>query len=175
MNQRLGLAQALMNDPDLLILDEPTDGLDPVGRSDVRQLLRRLGDEGKGVLMNSHILQEVELVCDRVAIMTHGTLRSLGSIEDLTEASKFGTLLVHVPSEQVAAACDALAPLGTAAIEATVNRESIPISLEVPDQATTDRCIDALRAATISISRLEIKRPSLEDIFLHTVKSTAQH
>jgi len=175
MNQRLGLAQALMNDPDLLILDEPTDGLDPVGRSDVRQLLRRLADAGKGVLMNSHILQEVELVCDRVAIMTHGTLRSLGSIDELTEVSKFGTLMVHVPADQVAAACDALQPLGTAAIEASTNRESIPISLEVPDQATTDRCIDALRGAAISISRLEIKRPSLEDIFLHTVKTTSQN
>jgi ABC-2 type transport system ATP-binding protein len=172
MNQRLGLAQALLNDPDLLILDEPTDGLDPVGRSDVRQLLRRLGDEGKGVLMNSHILQEVELVCDRVAIMTHGQLRSLGSIDELTEVSKFGTLLIHVAHSQATAAITCLADLGTPVLDSSVVRDQVPISLEVHDQQLTDRCIDTLRASGISISRLEIKRPSLEDIFLSTVKNS---
>ena len=76
MLQRLGLAQALLHDPQLLILDEPTDGLDPVGRKDVRTLLTRLKEQGKTVFLNSHLLQEVELVCDRVAILDRGQLRN---------------------------------------------------------------------------------------------------
>lgn len=171
MNQRLGLAQALLHDPDLLILDEPTDGLDPVGRSDVRNLLRALGDSGKSVMMNSHILQEVELVCDRVAIMTQGTLRSLGSINELTEVTRFGTLVTHVPAEQVAKAQQTLKPMGDPVIEVSQSREHVPISLEVQSQAETDRCVDLLREAGISLARLEIKRPSLEDIFLGIVRS----
>ena len=170
MAQRLGLAQALLHDPDLLILDEPTDGLDPVGRLDVRNLMRDLADQGKGVMMNSHILQEVELVCDRVAIMTHGTMRSLGSINDLTEATKFGLLLIHVPSNQVPLAIESLREIGQAIEQPASSRDSIPLLIEVHDQHQTDRCVDLLRAAGISLSRLEIKRPSLEDIFLGIVR-----
>ena len=169
MNQRLGLAQALLHDPDLLILDEPTDGLDPVGRRDVRNLVRRLADEGKGVMMNSHILQEVELVCDRVAIMTHGTLRSLGSIHELTDATRFGVLILHVPSGQADEAVNALRPLGQPQLDSAMYRDSVPIHIEVQDQAQTDACVDAIRGAGISLARLEIKRPSLEDIFLGIV------
>lgn len=83
MYQRLGLAQALMHDPDLLILDEPTDGLDPVGRTEVRRVLERLRDDGKTIFLNSHILQEVEMVCSRVAILSSGTLKGLGTIDEL--------------------------------------------------------------------------------------------
>lgn len=170
MNQRLGLAQALLHDPDLLILDEPTDGLDPVGRADVRNLLRHLGDQGKSVLMNSHILQEVELVCDRVAIMTHGTLRSLGSIDDLTEATRFGTLIIHIREHHRENALEALKPLGTPIIDISVTRETLPVAIDVASQEETDACIDALRNQGISLVRLEIKRPSLEDIFLGIVR-----
>jgi ABC-2 type transport system ATP-binding protein len=170
MNQRLGLAQALLHDPDLLILDEPTDGLDPEGRLDVRNLMRRLADDGKGVMMNSHILQEVELVCDRVAIMTHGTLRSLGSIDELTEATRFGTLQIHVAPAQSDAALEALAAFGQPEIQPMVSRDAVPLLIEVADQEQTDRAIDALRQAGVSICRLEIKRPSLEDIFLGIVR-----
>ena len=86
MQQRLGLAQALLHDPTVLILDEPTDGLDPVGRSQVRSILVQLRDEGRTVFLNSHLLQEVELVCDRVAILDSGQLRFEGTINDLTPA-----------------------------------------------------------------------------------------
>jgi ABC-2 type transport system ATP-binding protein len=174
MNQRLGLAQALLHDPDLLILDEPTDGLDPVGRADVRKLLRRLVDEGKSVMMNSHILQEVELVCDRVAIMTHGILRSLGSIDDLTEATRFGTLVIHVPADQVAAAQQSLSVLGEPVINVSQSRDTVPLAIEVHSQEDTDRCVDSLREGGISLVRLEIKRPSLEDIFLGIVQANPE-
>lgn len=83
MQQRAGIAQALINDPDLLILDEPTSGLDPLGRMKVREIIQRLQQEGKTVFFSSHELGEVETICDRVAILHAGELRELGRVEDL--------------------------------------------------------------------------------------------
>src|SRR5213075_440003 len=83
MQQRAGLAQALINNPDLLILDEPTSGLDPVGRMKVREIIQRLKQEGKTVFFSSHELGEVETVCDRVAIMNGGELRTEGRVAEL--------------------------------------------------------------------------------------------
>ena len=87
MQQRLGLAQAMLHDPDLLILDEPTDGVDPVGRAEIRDVLFQLKDRGKTVFLNSHLLQEIELVCDRVAILHAGLVRHVGPVRELTEAT----------------------------------------------------------------------------------------
>src|SRR5260370_406369 len=83
MQQRVGLAQALINDPDLLILDEPTSGLDPIGRMKVREIIQRLKEQGKTVFFSSHELGEVETVCDRVAILHEGQVKSEGSVSDL--------------------------------------------------------------------------------------------
>ncbi|HXP62148.1 MAG TPA: ABC transporter ATP-binding protein [Dongiaceae bacterium] len=85
MQQRVGLAQALINDPDLLILDEPTSGLDPIGRMKVREIIARLKDEGKTVFFSSHELGEVETVCDRVAILHQGQLKVEGRVGELAE------------------------------------------------------------------------------------------
>ncbi|HUS35882.1 MAG TPA: ABC transporter ATP-binding protein [Verrucomicrobiae bacterium] len=88
MQQRAGLAQALINDPDLLILDEPTSGLDPLGRMQVRSIIQRLKDKGKTVFFSSHELGEVESVCDRVAIMNKGELKAEGSVAELVGANQ---------------------------------------------------------------------------------------
>src|SRR5215472_4152816 len=85
MQQRVGIAQALINDPDLLILDEPTSGLDPLGRMKVREIIQRLKEEGKTVFFSSHELGEVETVCDRVAIINQGELKAEGRVADLVE------------------------------------------------------------------------------------------
>ncbi len=85
MQQRVGLAQALINDPDLLILDEPTSGLDPIGRMKVREIIQRLKNEGKTVFFSSHELGEVETVCDRVAILHQGELKVEGSVATLVQ------------------------------------------------------------------------------------------
>src|SRR5450755_4080721 len=85
MQQRVGLAQALINNPDLLILDEPTSGLDPLGRMKVREIIQRLKNEGKTVFFSSHELGEVESVCDRVAIINQGELKVEGRVSDLVE------------------------------------------------------------------------------------------
>ena len=90
MQQRIGLAQALINDPDLLILDEPTSGLDPIGRMKVREIIQRLKNEGKTVFFSSHELGEVETVCDRVAILHQGELKKEGRVHDLVESYQCG-------------------------------------------------------------------------------------
>jgi ABC-2 type transport system ATP-binding protein len=83
MQQRVGIAQALINDPDLLILDEPTSGLDPLGRMKVREIIQRLKNDGKTVFFSSHELGEVETICDRVAIVNQGELKTLGRVDEL--------------------------------------------------------------------------------------------
>jgi ABC-2 type transport system ATP-binding protein len=90
MQQRVGLAQALINNPDLLILDEPTSGLDPVGRMQVREIIQRLKTEGKTVLFSSHELGEVETVCDRVAILHEGRLKVIGAVDALSREHNCG-------------------------------------------------------------------------------------
>lgn len=88
MRQRLGIANALMSDPDLVVLDEPTDGVDPVGRRDIRNILARIRDEGRTVFLNSHLLSELEMICDRVAILVQGVVSSQGTIDELTRDSR---------------------------------------------------------------------------------------
>jgi ABC-2 type transport system ATP-binding protein len=85
MQQRAGLAQALINNPDLLLLDEPTSGLDPLGRMKVREIIERLKNEGKTVFFSSHELGEVETICDRVAILHQGELKVEGRVDDLVK------------------------------------------------------------------------------------------
>jgi ABC-2 type transport system ATP-binding protein len=94
MQQRVGLAQALINNPDLLILDEPTSGLDPIGRMKVREIIQRLKNEGKTVFFSSHELGEVETVCDRVAILSQGELKVEGRVNDLVQ--KYQTNLEQI-------------------------------------------------------------------------------
>jgi ABC-2 type transport system ATP-binding protein len=109
MQQRAGLAQALINNPDLLILDEPTSGLDPVGRMKVREIIQRLKNEGKTVLFSSHELGEVETVCDRVAILHQGKLKVEGRVNDLltkyqSNLEQIFLRIVGYPAPQPAAA-----------------------------------------------------------------------
>jgi len=98
MMQRMGLAQALVNDPELLILDEPTSALDPAARVAVRELLLRCRDQGKTVFLSSHLLSEVELVCDRVAILSRGRVVRTGTLNDMLET----TGQVEIVAENVA-------------------------------------------------------------------------
>lgn len=187
MLQRLGLAQAMLHDPKLLILDEPTDGLDPQARADVRDILRRLRDRGTTIFLNSHILQEVELVCDRVAILDQGSLRYCGEVSELgafVRSSGAATIGAKHASEKVAQELQVplleidLQLIGS---EADV-RESLAgttiIKLEVrgngqvytkcrfPSQVEVDQCVDALRHHSISLVAMSPHQTTLEDAFL---------
>ncbi len=179
MYQRLGLAQALLHNPDLLVLDEPTDGLDPVGRSEVRRVIEQLRDAGKTIFLNSHILQEVELVCSRVAIMARGELRGVGEIHELTRAERSSHVEIVVHSGNPTNGVDEirsklLASLElSAAAETTVEQSDnvtrLRISVDLKDQREIDRAVDQLRQAGLSICHLQVKRPSLEETFIRLV------
>src|SRR5215831_2908499 len=94
MLQRAGLAQALVHDPELVVLDEPMSGLDPIGRKEVRDLILWLRDAGKTVFFSTHILPDVEAICDRVAIIAGGSIQEVGSVDSLLDASLLGTEIV---------------------------------------------------------------------------------
>ncbi len=184
MYQRLGLAQALMHNPDLLVLDEPTDGLDPVGRNEVRMVIDRLSDSGKTIFLNSHILQEVELVCTRVAILADGQIRGIGTLNEIAAST-------HDDRIEIEAIVDgdlqsAQATLRRALNDTKAKIESTPvssrhadeptfrISLSLPDQSQVDQIVDRLRIAKVSIVRLETKRATLEDTFMRLVRGEEQ-
>ena len=171
MLQRLGLAQALLHDPEVLILDEPTDGLDPVGRSHVRDVLRRLKQQGKTIFLNSHILQEVELVCDRVAILDRGIVKALGAVDEIAPDQGEGIELELT----VSGAKDSIeAALGGRAIDQWDRSGDgrHRLRLRMSDQAAIDQCIDELRTHSVSILGLTPRRLTLEDAFLRLFSSS---
>lgn len=177
MLQRLGLAQTLLHDPDLLILDEPTDGLDPVGRSQVRSVLRELTQQGKTIFLNSHILQEVELICDRVAILAAGRLLGSGSVAELgKKIPQADRLQVDVVlSSENAASAESEARLVEVVQQLNGQRIGNPaagivtLEIPIPHDQSSDRCVDSLRTAGFSIERLQRRQPSLEEVFISIV------
>ncbi len=192
MRQRLGLAQALMHDPDLLVLDEPTDGLDPVGRSEVRKVIERLRDVGKTIFLNSHILQEVELICSRVAVLSHGKIRGAGRLDELAGDSHINRVVIetHVsdgddPAADRSRVVECFESLGRSTLPSVASggvelkdwnleviaagRGLFRVSVDAPGQPAIDLIVDNLRRAGISICRLEVKRPTLEDTFIRLV------
>ncbi len=171
MRQRLGLAQALLHDPQLLVLDEPTDGLDPIGRSEVRAILQRLRDEGRTVFLNSHLLQEVELVCDRVAILNRGRLQYTGLINDFTSTADNELQLELLGNEDVVRGC--LAAHGILSCRAGSDGRLL-LSVTTQDQGETDAVVDHLRAQGISILALTRRKKTLEDFFLDVVTEKEQ-
>ena len=141
MLQRLGLAIALLHDPQLIFMDEPTDGLDPAGPRQVRQVLQRLKREGKTIFLNSHLLQEVELICDRVAILDRGVLRGIGSVEQLM-VRKPGAGRIELKLLGDEAAIEA-ALSGLAYQWLDVSDRLVTLLLHMEDQQDVDRCVDA--------------------------------
>ena len=103
MTRRIGLAQALINDPDLVLLDEPTSGLDPIGTRDMKDMILKLRDQGKTVVMCSHLLADVQDVCDRIAILYGGELKVMGRVEDLLKSKDQDQLLTSPLSDEALA------------------------------------------------------------------------
>jgi ABC-2 type transport system ATP-binding protein len=196
MLQRLGLAQALLHEPPMLILDEPTDGLDPLARSQVRSILQGLKKKGTTIFLNSHILQEVELVCDRVAILDRGELRFVGAVKDLAthlqqraqqqaaaQAAQEGTASAAAQATQLQV--DFELEGAEAAIRKALGQRPIQnwqplgthqfhVTTRMPDQAAVDRCVDDLRAAGINIIGLSRRRVTLEAAFLEILAEPAE-
>jgi len=163
MKQRLGIAQSMFHDPDLIILDEPTDGVDPIGRREIRSIMQQLKERGKTVFLNSHLLGEVELICDRVAILQRGEKIREGDIATMTKTKGLFTI--------------GLAP-GQEMPRREIEQKGFAVradgdfwEVSLVDGQSVDPVVDLLRAKGLSIRHLVEKRQSLEEIFMETVEA----
>ena len=159
MLQRVGLAQALVNDPEIVFLDEPMSGLDPVGRREVRDLIASLRTQGKTVFMCSHILSDIEVLCDSVAILKRGRLAHAGSLEEL-RAGEANTL------EVIATGADAEVLRQQLGGSANVTTTASGLRIEVASEKEVDAVIGALRQAHGKLVSVQPVRQSLEELFL---------
>jgi ABC-2 type transport system ATP-binding protein len=163
MLQRVGIAQALLNDPEVIFLDEPMSGLDPLGRRDVRQLILELRDQGRTVFFSSHILADAEALCRRVAVVAGGRLAASGTLADILAFQVRGWELVlsGVSPEMVSR----LKPSIRRATEISPGRYSFEVSLDQPP----DRILADVTAAGASLVSLNPMRDTLEDFFMKRV------
>jgi len=167
MLQRLGLAQALLNDPDLLFLDEPTGGVDPVGRRAIRDIVLELQDEGTTVFLNSHLLSEVEKVCTQVAILRDGALVRQGTIEELTAVERvYDLMATPVPDSLRDDLSSALRPSPDGSAPDPALKQ---YRVHADDRATLNTILDRLRGASVEIESITPLRRSLEDYFIDVV------
>ena len=159
MLQRLGLAQALLHRPKLLLLDEPTDGVDPVGRREIRRVLDGLKEKGVTVFINSHLLSEVESFCEYVAILRSGQLAVEGKISNLLTGRGYRVTASDVPAP-------ALAEIRQSGASILPAAEGITIQVTTREQANI--VIDKIRAAGSEIESVAASTSSLEDLFMKT-------
>lgn len=157
MKQRLGVAAALLKDPELLILDEPTNGLDPAGMAEMRTLIRSLGRGQRTVLLSTHLMTEVEQVCDRVGVIRKGKLAVEGTVDELRSRVR-----LRVRAEPPAEADRLVASL-PGVERVTVEDGVLRIEVDPAEAAVINR---ALVSAGIEVSELSVERDSLEDVFL---------
>jgi ABC-2 type transport system ATP-binding protein len=163
MVQRLGLAAALVHDPDVLLLDEPTDGVDPVGRREIRDLLREEAGRGRAILLNSHLLSEIEQTCNRVAILRKGRVVRQGRIEDLTRREARYRMVADPMDDGLLEAFRATG--------AGVERVNGHLLLSVRDLAHVNALVDRVRAEGRQLQELTPDRSTLEDVFVDLVKA----
>lgn len=160
MVQRVGFAQALVNDPKLVFLDEPTDGIDPEGRRVIRELMLKLRGEGRTVFVNSHLLGELEVVCDSLAILKDGAVVRQGALHDLTAGTRRFEIVTAGPiGEEVAAR------LRKDGLTVEESRVEIPGG----DPGPVQPVLDALRTGGSIITEVRQARQSLEDLFLESI------
>jgi ABC-2 type transport system ATP-binding protein len=168
MKQRLGIAAALIGEPELLVLDEPTNGLDPAGMKEMRALIGEIGHDDRTVLVSSHLLSEVEQVCDWLIVIDHGTLRYQGPADGfIGQVSPVLTLASERPGD-----LDRLADVvRTAGFDAALERDGItvPLSVEEPRDVAVALNKEAISAGIV-LSELHVQRPSLESHYLAMVQ-----
>ncbi len=203
MRQRIGIAQSLMNNPYLVLLDEPTDGVDPQGRREIRKILQRLKAQGTTVFLNSHLLSELEMVCDRVSILVQGRVSMQGTIDELTHDQRRYEIHLIVPqsmsestnrvAESIPASLERL-PDEPNALEDTrmheltggrpthtgrlVSGEEVEVregrvSIKTQDAERIQSTVDQLRQNGIIITAIKPVRPSLEDLFMAAITDTS--
>jgi len=160
MQQRIGLAQSLLNDPKLLFLDEPTGGLDPIAHTEIRDLILQFRDEGRTVFISSHELSEVERICDRVAIIDKGKIKQQGRLEDLLSGGRIEIIADGV-SQEVADKAKS-----TDAITSFHNGRLI---VDMPETTDVNALLDSIRSKNGKVISVVPRRRRLEDLFIETV------
>ena len=163
MLQRVGLAQALVNDPEVVFLDEPMSGLDPIGRREVRDLIAELRVEGKTVFMCSHILSDIEVLCDRVAILKRGRLANLGYLKELRQQVAGQNLVEVVVSGTDEAGLRAHLP---ASVDFQITAIPGGVRVELKDERDVDNVLAALRKSGGKLLTVQPVRQSLEELFV---------
>ncbi len=156
MLQRVGIAQALMGDPELVVLDEPMTGLDPIGRKEIRDLMLELKREGRTVVYSTHILPDVEMTCDRVAMIFAGCIRSVGPLAELLTARLLSTEVVLRPGAQPPAL-----PAG-----ASTRQSPDGLLVDLPEGSDVDAFLKSALAGGAGILAVSPRRESLEDLFV---------
>ncbi|MBI9073081.1 MAG: ABC transporter ATP-binding protein [Melioribacteraceae bacterium] len=167
MMQRLGLAQAMVNDPELIFLDEPTDGVDPIGRKEIRDILFELKNEGKSIFLNSHLLSEVEMVTDRVAILDKGVLLKEGTVEELTtdkeiynfEFENFVNANIDLYKEQFS----------------IIGHKGSKLTVTVNDTRELNKLLDRFRNDGVLIKSVVPQKNTLEDMFISLIKESEEN
>ncbi len=178
MLQRLGLAQALLNDPELIFLDEPTDGVDPIGRKEIREILLNLKSQGKTIFLNSHLLSEVEMITDRVAILNKGILIKEGNVSELTRiGSEYQfTLADETPEDKIKLLPSVSEHFRSASLNLPNRNKSIgtskKLSVKVENQNELNQLIDKIRENGILIESITPVKSSLEDLFINVIKES---
>lgn len=162
MMQKIGLAQAMLSDPDLIFLDEPTDGVDPIGRKEIRDILTEIKSRGKTIFLNSHLLSEVEMICDRVAILNKGDLIKEGNVDDLTRTENVFAVhtveSISMDVKQKVLSVDANAGIGEKEINTEAGIEAL------------NNIIDLLRQNGLNIQTINQKTSTLEELFINVIK-----
>ncbi len=165
MLQRIGIAQALMSNPDLVILDEPITGLDPMGRRDVKQILANLKDEGKTIFFSSHVLSDVEQMCDMIGIINHGRLVEAGEIHEILGEKGIEVWAENVPAE-------ALAKAEGLCSSVVMKKGRFGFTLDDPERK--DKLVPLIENAGGRIAEVKGKKEELEEFFLRRVQEDDQ-
>lgn len=163
MQQRIGLAQSLLNDPKLLFLDEPTGGLDPIAHREIRNLILQFRDEGRTVFISSHELSEVERICDRVAIINKGKIERQGKLSELLKGGRIEVIAEQVP--------ETIANQARTINDAIVSLSDGRLIVDMPEEADVNSLLDGIRTNKANVISVIPRRKRLEDLFVETVRN----
>jgi len=162
MLQRIGLAQAMITDPDILLLDEPTDGVDPIGKIEIRKLLQKIRNDGKTIVLNSHLLSEVESVADRVGILAKGHVLRVSTIDDLTRRSCQYRIEAALSGPQIQIPQE---------IGRILSSDDLSMTVELKEERLINAVIDELRVRKIDIKAVVPIKMTLEQSFMEAIGS----
>ncbi|HEV7643941.1 MAG TPA: ABC transporter ATP-binding protein [Pyrinomonadaceae bacterium] len=163
MLQRTGLAQSLINDPEIVFMDEPMSGLDPMGRREIRELIAGLREEGKTVFMSTHILSDIEVLCDNVAILRQGKLAATGKLDDLlAQSGETQTFEIHVSGISAESLSKEVSQISGAEIHVTPTGARI----DVANETDVDKILPVIRSLSGRLVSVQPVRQSLEELFV---------